>query len=186
MVDPKVKEAFGRVKEDMERLNSKFEKINQVLKEILGYIEVSKHPSKSLDESKQASKQPSKHLNTSNKEHIDTEHKEVSTHLNTSKTYTSKHLDSSTHLNSSISMDSLTYAEKDIVRVLYNHSGMNLTYKDIAEVLKKNHSTIRNQICRLKKITNILEESTDSDGNKRYALKENLKLKQMIISDQQK
>ncbi len=79
-----------------------------------------------------------------------------------------------------IKADILTPREQTIIKVIIDHKGMNLSYKDISEVLGTTISTIKNQIISIKGKTNLLIEERDKEGKKRYKLKEDIKIKPFL------
>jgi len=74
----------------------------------------------------------------------------------------------------------LSLQEKRILMVLFDNNGLSLSYKDIAKLLNKSPNTVKAQINQLKVKTNLLKEISDSEGTKRYGLKERVKFEKFV------
>jgi len=80
----------------------------------------------------------------------------------------------------SLDIDTLSNAEKELLKVLMENKGLALSYKDLSKQLNKSVSTVKNQLLSLMKRTNVIERKTAKDNQNRYGFKENIKVKSVL------
>jgi len=82
-----------------------------------------------------------------------------------------------------LKLSAFSVQEKKIIAVMFEHKGMALSYQDIAKLLDKSPLTIKSQINQLRTKTNLLVGQSDSEGKKRFGLKENARIESFVAGD---
>jgi len=82
-----------------------------------------------------------------------------------------------------LDIQSLSPQEKNILQVFMTHRDMALSYGDIAKSLNKSPNTIKNQIRQLGMKANLLEKTVDDKNKNRFKLKKHIKIEADLDSD---
>ncbi len=76
-----------------------------------------------------------------------------------------------------------TAQEKRLLAVFFQDRGMPLSYIDLARALGKSPNTIKNQMNRLRRKTDLFDYTTGDQGRNRFRLKPNLRIENYLQMD---
>jgi len=82
-----------------------------------------------------------------------------------------------------LDMDSITEQEKRIIGVFLAHRDMSLSYLDIAKSLDKSPYTVKNQMRQINMKANLFDRMVDSQGKNRFKLRKYLKVEANLGAD---
>ena len=179
-LDPKISQAFGRVKRDMKKLRTSLTDINA---QLTGHTEVltehtrwmATHTAR-LDSLEQrvsaatpalaltAEPLPMSRPTTPTRRPDTPTNRLVATRPATNRT--AEHLD----------LQSLSPQEKRILQVFWTHRDMALSYQDIATSLHKSPHTIKNQIRQMNMKSSLFDKTVDANSKNRFKLRKHLKI----------
>ncbi|MHC4333330.1 MAG: helix-turn-helix transcriptional regulator [Planctomycetota bacterium] len=72
--------------------------------------------------------------------------------------------------------------EKRILAAFFEHQGMALSYRDIAQMLNKSPNTVKNQMHQINLKTDLFKRTVDPDQRNRFRLKDGLKIEKYLTN----
>jgi len=184
-LDPQVARAFGRVKQDIKKLQKNLTEINVRLAEhnhvLTGHTQLLETHTAHLDGLEQlvntaAPVSPVEAMEISQPNSPTNRPNETTNRLVTTSPVinrTEKNLD----------IQSLSPQEKRILQVFLTHRDMALSYQDIAKSLNKSPNTIKNQIRQMNMKSSLFDKTLDANSKNRFKLRKHLKIETDLDTD---
>ena len=184
--DEAIREAFGRVKQDIQKLDDTIAEMSRSLTQHTELLD--KHATLLDNQTSRLGKL---------EEMISTPSKMSSSATDASYQSwepTNRPIESTPRLIATMSeavdqapeLDLQTFSpqEKKILQVFLAHHDMALSYLDLAKTLGKSPHTVKNQLRQMNMKTELFDKMIDGDNNKnRFKLKKHLKIKTALDSD---
>lgn len=183
--DTPVRAAFNKIKAENKKRDSKINKIFNKLSFHYNTLESHSKLIGNLEKQVSDLKETITELKLSQSSRLNTINRPINRlnpiNLNTVKD--AMMITSNQQIEQKLGLSKFTTQEKKIIASLFEHKGMALSYQDIAKLLDKSPITIKSQINQLKTKTNLIEEQTDTEGKRRFRLKENVRIEGFLTGD---
>ena len=176
-LDPRISQAFGRVKKDIKKLrqdvtqaDSQLAEHNNLLAEHSRLITVHTTRLNGLEElvnTTQPIQAPLAEIEPTSRPKQPT-NRLVATNRSTNRM--------TNQAAESLDIQDFSTQEKRILEVFLNHRDMALSYGDIAKSLQKSPNTVKNQIRQMNTKSSLFDKTTDSQSKNRFKLRPNLKI----------
>ena len=183
-LDPKISQAFGRVKGDIKKLRTSLTKIdiqltehNTLLAEHSQLIKTHTSRLNGLEElvnapapilTSPAEVTPISRPNTPTNRPMAPTNRLVATSRATNRV--------TNQTAESLDIQSFSTQEKRILEVFLTHRDMALSYVDVAKSLQKSPHTIKNQLRQMNTKSSLFDKTTDRQSKNRFKLRPNLKI----------
>ena len=183
-LDPRISQAFGKVKRDIKKLrqdvsqaDSQLAEHNNLLAEHSQLITVHTTRLNGLEELvntdllmsvPSAESEPISRQNTPTSRPKQPTNRLVATSRSTNRV--------TNQTAESLDIQDFSTQEKRILEVFLNHRDMALSYGDIAKSLQKSPNTVKNQMRQMNTKSSLFDKTTDSQSKNRFKLRPNLKI----------
>lgn len=182
--DPKISQAFGRVKQDIKNLENGLTEVQQ---------QITQH-THLLNEHTSLFQQQNARLATLEErvtapatvfpEGIPVTNRPVpATNRLVATNPTNRPVNAEGQTTAPLDLKNLTQQEKRILRVFLDHRCMSLSYRDISRSLNLASNTIKNELRQLNMKAPLFDIQVDNDHKKRFQLKKHLKLQADLPTD---